>query len=72
MLLGRVGGMAPSFQEIEAEAQRRWRALTAGDRPWIRIGSALCGKATGCDSAAAAIEDALRRHGLAAHVSRVG
>ena len=64
--------MAPSFQETEAEAQKRWQALTGEDRPWIRIGSALCGKAAGCDAVVAAIEGALERHGLAANVSQVG
>ena len=64
--------MAPSFQETEAEAQKRWQALTGEDRPWIRIGSALCGKAAGCDAVVTAIEGALERHGLAANVSQVG
>tara|TARA_B100000315_G_scaffold102819_2_gene94318 strand:+ start:3557 stop:5344 length:1788 start_codon:yes stop_codon:yes gene_type:complete len=64
--------MALSFQEIEAEAQERWRELTAGDQPWIRIGTALCGQAAGCESVLAAIEDALRKQGITAHVSRVG
>ena len=64
--------MAPSFQEIDAEAQDRWLELTAGDRPWIRIGTALCGQAAGCEPVLAAIEDALRSRGLAANASRVG
>ena len=64
--------MAPSFQEIEVEAQTRWQALNTGDRPWIRIGTAMCGKAAGSDSVVAALETALERHGLDAHVSKVG
>jgi NADH-quinone oxidoreductase subunit F len=64
--------MAPSFQEIEAQAQERWRDLTARDQPWIRIGTALCGQAAGCEPVLAAIEVALRKQGLAAQVSRVG
>ena len=64
--------MPLSFQEMVAEAQTRWQALAAGDRPWVRIGSALCGKAAGSDGVTAAIEDALSKHGVAAQVSQVG
>ena len=54
------------------EAQNRWQSLTAGDRPWIRVGAALCGQAAGCDKVLEAIEAALRSRGLSAQVSRVG
>ena len=64
--------MPPSFQEIQAEAQRRWQELTFGDRPWIRVGSAMCGKAAGCDSVVAALESALEKHGKPAHLTQVG
>ncbi len=64
--------MAASFHEIVVEAQTRWQELTVGDRPWIRIGSALCGKAAGCDSVTAAILGALEVHGVRANVSQVG
>jgi NADH-quinone oxidoreductase subunit F len=61
-----------SFEEITAEAQRRWQSLTAGERPWIRVGTALCGKAAGCDAVLAALDSALRQHGVSAQVSQVG
>ena len=64
--------MPPSFQEIQAEAQQRWQALTFGDQPWIRVGTAMCGKAAGCDSVVAALESTLKKHGLSAQVSQVG
>ena len=64
--------MATSFQEIVVEAQNRWQELNVGDRPWIRIGSALCGKAAGCDSVTAAIETALEAQGVRANVSQIG
>ena len=64
--------MVSSYQNISSEAQRRWQELAAGDRPWIRIGSAMCGKAAGCDEVTAAVESALERHGVAANVSQVG
>ena len=64
--------MAVSFEDITGEAERRWRALTAGDSPWIRIGTAICGKAAGCDAALEAVGASLQRHGVEAQVSQVG
>ena len=61
-----------SFIELVQEADRRWKALTDGDMPWIRVGTALCGKAAGCDDVLRALELSLRRQGIAAQVSEVG
>ena len=61
-----------SFAELVQEADRRWKALTDGDTPWIRVGAALCGKAAGCDDVLRALESSLRRHGVAAQISEVG
>ncbi|MCH8897243.1 MAG: NADH-quinone oxidoreductase subunit F [Chloroflexi bacterium] len=61
-----------SFSEVVAEAERRWTALNDGGVPWIRVGSALCGKAAGCDSVLAALADSLSRHGATAQMSEVG
>ena len=57
--------MAPSFLEVGLEAGRRWQELTAGERPWIRIGTALCGQAAGADAVVAAVETALENQGVA-------
>ena len=64
--------MAPSFLEVGIEAARRWQELTDGERPWIRIGTALCGEAAGADAVVAALETALETQGVAAQVSLVG
>jgi NADH:ubiquinone oxidoreductase subunit F (NADH-binding)/(2Fe-2S) ferredoxin len=61
-----------SFAEVVQEADRRWKALTDGDIPWIRVGAALCGKAAGCDDVLRALESSLRHHGVAAQISEVG
>ena len=63
---------AASYPEIRAEAERRWQELTAGDRPWVRIGTGLAGEAAGGFEVVAAVKDALRRQNLAASVSEVG
>ncbi len=62
----------PNFEQIAEESQRRWEELTVGGQPWIRIGTALCGQAAGCDDVIAAIETSLEQNGASAQVSRVG
>ncbi len=64
--------MPSSFLEIGLEAGKRWQELNAGERPWIRIGTALCGEAAGAFEIADAVEEALENQGVAATVSRVG
>ena len=64
--------MAVSFEEIGLEAGRRWRELNAGERPWIRIGTALCGEAAGAFEVADAVESELASQGVSAQFSRVG
>jgi len=64
--------MVLSFQDINSQAATRWQGLTAGDRPWVRVGTALCGEAAGCDDVLDALASALERHGVEANVSRVG
>ena len=64
--------MAVSFSEIQERAAERWQRLTAGDTPWIRVGTALCGQAAGAEQVADAIEAELEQQGLKAQVSRVG
>ncbi len=61
-----------TFADLSAEAGRRWDALTAGGAPWVRVGTALCGKAAGADAVLSAIESALTEHGVTASVSQVG
>ena len=64
--------MFPTFEQIQSTAASRWAELTEGGRPWIRVGTALCGQAAGAEEAAAALEAALAKRGLDAVVSRVG
>ena len=64
--------MATSYQDMQAEAQRRWQAMTAGDQPWIRVGTALCGKAAGCDPVLESLRNSLQKRRVAANVSQVG
>jgi len=64
--------MPSSFLEVGLEAEKRWQELIVGERPWIRIGTALCGEAAGAFEVAGAVEAELASQGVSAEVSRVG
>ncbi|MDE2778660.1 MAG: NADH-quinone oxidoreductase subunit F [Chloroflexota bacterium] len=64
--------MAASFWEIRDQAAERWQDLAAGETPWIRVGTALCGQAAGAEQVADVIQQELEKQGLKARVSRVG
>ena len=63
---------AAVFDSMFQEAMRRWRQLTQGDQPWIRIGTGLAGEAAGGFEVREAVRSALSAHGIAAIVSDVG
>ena len=61
-----------SFEELQQESQRRFQELEAGDKPWIRVGTAVCGEAAGAFQVIEAIRAELDKRGIAANVSAVG
>jgi NADH:ubiquinone oxidoreductase subunit F (NADH-binding)/(2Fe-2S) ferredoxin len=61
-----------SFQELQQESQRRFQELEAGDKPWIRVGTAVCGEAAGAFQVIDALRAELDKRGIAANVSAVG
>ena len=68
----KVSNMDGKFEEIQIEAGRRWQSLSSGEVPWIRIGTALCGKAAGADQVISAVHAELQQHNIQATVSEVG
>ena len=62
--------MLANYEQLEAEALSRWAADS--QRPWVRVGTALCGQAAGCSSVVSALREALDRHGVDARLSEVG
>ena len=62
--------MPANYEQLEAEAQSRWEAEAA--RPWLRVGTALCGQAAGADAVVASLREALRNQGADARISEVG
>ena len=62
--------MPADFQQLEAEAVQR-RDADSG-RPWLRVGTALCGQAAGAERVVAALREALDSQGVDARLSEVG
>ena len=62
----------PSYHELKAEADRRWLELVSGDRPWIRVGTAMCGHAVGAFQVVDALKAELDRQGVEATLDEVG
>jgi len=61
-----------SFEELQQESHRRFQELEAGDKPWIRVGTAVCGEAAGALQVMEALRAELDKRGIAANVSAVG
>lgn len=61
-----------TFEDLKQEAHRRFQELEAGEKPWIRIGTAVCGEAAGASPVMEAFRADLDRRGIAANVSAVG
>ena len=64
--------MATTFEQLQGEASSRWKTLTSAGKPWVRVGTALCGKASGADRVLEAIRSELERHSIDAVISEVG
>ena len=62
--------MPANFEQMEAEAVRRWNA--GAERPWLRVGTALCGQAAGADAVVSALRDALESQMADARLTEVG
>ena len=64
--------MTAAYEELRQAADERWQALVNGGRPWIRVGSAMCGQAAGSLDVIDALRAALDAHGVDAELSAVG
>ncbi len=61
-----------TFQKLKTQAEERWSSLTRGGRPWVRVGTAICGEAVGADDVVKAFQKELSQRGIESVVSRVG
>ncbi|MBI4299010.1 MAG: SLBB domain-containing protein [Chloroflexi bacterium] len=61
-----------TYAELKAKADERWQTLAHGDRAWVRVGTAICGKAAGASLVVESLKAELSRRGVQAHLSEVG
>ena len=52
-----------NLDELKADADQRWQALVNGPKPWIRVGTAMCGHAAGAFDTLLAVNEELERLG---------
>ncbi|MSQ41261.1 MAG: NADH-quinone oxidoreductase subunit F [Dehalococcoidia bacterium] len=67
--------MTEAYQALKQEADRRWQTLAQGERSWIRVGTAICGRSVGAVEVIYALQEELRRarpERISAVVSPVG
>ena len=60
------------YSELRAKADERWRQLVAGDRPWIRVGTAMCGQAAGALEVLGALRAELKVLNVQVNLDEVG
>ena len=61
-----------AYTELRQRADEHWQGLVAGERPWIRVGTAMCGHAAGAAEVLDAIRNELEARGVEANVDEVG
>jgi (2Fe-2S) ferredoxin len=60
------------FESLASNAEKEWTELNFGSKPWIRVGTALCGEAAGSKALLPKIQDVLNSLNIEANVSEVG
>ena len=61
-----------AYEDLRARADARWQELTAGERPWIRVGTELNGQAAGALVVVDAMRSELDKRGIEAILDEVG
>ena len=62
--------MPANFAQLELESLRRWES--EAEKPWLRVGTALCGQAAGGVEVVDALRAELESQGVGARLSEVG
>ena len=61
-----------AYAELKQRADEHWQGLVAGDKPWIRVGTAMCGHAAGAAEVLDAVRSELEARGVEANMDEVG
>ena len=62
----------PTYEELKQTAEERWKDLTEGSEPWIRVGTAMCGHSTGAYEVIDALRNELESQNITARIDEVG
>lgn len=62
----------PTYEDLKTQADVRWQQMTAGDKPWIRIGTAMCGHAVGAFQVKDALIAEIEKRSIDANIDDVG
>ena len=62
----------PTYEEIKQTADERWKDLTEGSEPWIRVGTAMCGHSAGAYEVIEALRNELESRNITARIDEVG
>ncbi len=60
------------FDDLKRRADERWNELVAGERPWIRVGAAMCGHSAGALDVLDAVRAEVESGRIDANVDTVG
>ena len=52
------------YDKLKTKADEHWLNLTHGSKPWIRVGTAMCGRASGSSKVLEAIESYVAKHNI--------
>ena len=61
-----------AYSDLKAQADQQWEKLVAGNAPWIRVGTAMCGHAAGAVEVVDALKAALAERSMEATIDEVG
>ena len=62
----------PSYQDLRTDADHRWQALESDSKPWVRVGTAMCGHAAGAFQVVDALREEFRARDIEANLHEVG
>ena len=60
------------YDKLKTEAEEHWLNLTHGSKPWIRVGTAMCGTASGSLKVLEAIKSYVIEHNIDINIDDVG
>ena len=61
-----------NFSQLKLNAEKEWEGLVNSSKPWVRIGSSMCGQAVGAFGISVAISTQVSSRNLDVNIDQVG